>query len=130
MKNFANWASFLCLVHCTVLPIILIFLPTSAIYLMLDSKFEFILLTLSCALNIYNICFGIKTHRKYNIIWLFSAGFVLTLLGYFLNEHKHTDHNQINVLMILGSFMLIISNIINNKICRLCKSCNMESKNE
>ncbi len=130
MKNFANWASLLCLVHCTVLPIVLIFLPTSAIYLMLDSKFEFILLTLSCALNIYNICFGIKTHRKYNIIWFFSAGLVLTLLGYFLNDHKHTDHNQINVLMILGSFMLIISNIINNKICRLCKSCNMENKNE
>ena len=130
MKNFANWASVLCLVHCTVLPIVLIFLPTSAIYLMLDSKFEFILLTLSCALNIYNICFGIKTHRKYNIIWFFSAGLVLTLLGYFLNDHKHTDHNQINVLMILGSFMLIISNIINNKICRLCKSCNMENKNE
>ncbi len=130
MKNFANWASLLCLVHCTVLPIVLIFLPTSAIYLMLDSKFEFILLTLSCALNIYNICFGIKTHRKYNIIWFFSAGLVLTLLGYFLNGHKHTDHNQINVLMILGSFMLIISNIINNKICRLCKSCNMENKNE
>jgi hypothetical protein len=112
------------------LPIVLIFLPTTAIYLMLDSKFEFILLTLSCVLNIYNICFGIKTHKKYNIIWLFSAGLVLTLLGYFLNDHKHTDHNQINVLMILGSFMLIISNIINNKICRLCKSCNMESKNE
>jgi hypothetical protein len=130
MKNFANWASLLCLVHCTVLPIVLIFLPTSAIYLMLDSKFEFILLTLSCALNIYNICFGIKTHRKYNIIWFFSAGLVLTLLGYFLNDHKHSDHNQINVLMILGSFMLIISNIINNKICRLCKSCNVETKNE
>ena len=97
---------------------------------MLDSKFEFILLTLSCVLNIYNICFGIKTHRKYNIIWFFSAGLVLMLLGYFLNGHKHTDHNQINVLMILGSFMLIISNIINNKICRLCKSCNTESKNE
>jgi hypothetical protein len=130
MKNFANWASLLCLVHCTVLPIVLIFLPTSAIYLMLDSKFEFILLTLSCVLNIYNICFGIKTHRKYNIIWFFSAGLVLMLLGYFLNGHKHTDHSQINVLMILGSFMLIISNIINNKVCRLCKSCNMESKNE
>jgi hypothetical protein len=130
MKNFANWASLICLLHCTVLPIVLIFLPTSAIYLMLDSKFEFILLTLSCVLNIYNICFGIKTHRKYNIIWFFSAGLVLTLLGYFLNDHKHSDHNQINALMILGSFMLIISNIINNKICRLCKSCNMESKNE
>ncbi len=128
MKNFASWASFLCLIHCTLLPLVLIFLPTTALYLMLDSKIEFTLLFISCALNIYNICFGIKTHRKYNIIWLFSAGFVLTLLGYFLHRHEHHAHNEINILMILGSFMLIISNIVNNKICKYCKTCNMENK--
>ena len=41
MKNFASWASFLCLIHCTLLPLVLIFLPTTALYLMLDSKIEF-----------------------------------------------------------------------------------------
>ncbi len=128
MKNFANWASILCLIHCTILPVVLLFLPASALYLMLDSKLEFTLLTISFALNIYNICFGIKTHRKYNIIWLFSAGFVLTLLGYYLHKHEHSHHSELNILMILGSFMLIISNFVNNKICRLCKTCNLEKK--
>lgn len=128
MKNYANWASLLCLIHCTVLPIVLIFLPTSALYLMLDSKIEFILLALACAINIYNVCFGIKTHKKYNILWLFSSGIVLSLLGYFLHDHKHNTHSDINILMILGSVMLIISNLVNNSICKLCKTCSLEKK--
>lgn len=128
MKIYANWASFLCLVHCTLLPLIFIFLPTSALYLMLDSKIEFILLALACVLNIYNICFGVKTHKKYKIIWLFSIGIVLTLMGFFLHHHDHGAHKQLNILMILGSFMLIVSNIVNNKMCKFCKSCAVENK--
>ena len=128
MKNFANWASFLCIIHCTVLPLILIFLPTSALYLILDTKIEFCLLFIACAINIHNICFGIKTHKNYNILWLFSSGTILTLLGYFLGHHDHSTHKEINVLMIIGSLLLICSNFVNNKICRLCKTCNLEKK--
>ena len=61
--KFANIASIVCVLHCTILPLFMIFLPTSALYLMLDSKIEFILLFISCAINIYNVCFGIKTHK-------------------------------------------------------------------
>ena len=127
MKNYANWASILCAIHCTILPLLLIFLPTSALYLMLDSKVEFVLLFFACSLNIYNICFGIKTHKNYNILWFFSIGIILTLLGYFLHKHNNTTHIEINYLMIAGSLMLILSNFINTKICNLCKVCNMEN---
>jgi hypothetical protein len=124
MIKFANIASIVCVLHCTILPLFMIFLPTSALYLMLDSKVEFILLFISCAINIYNVCFGIKTHKNYNILWFFSLGIIITFAGYFLNEHKHSDHKEINYLMIIGSIMLIFSNIINNKICKLCRVCN------
>lgn len=125
MKNLANWASILCLIHCTILPLFLIFLPTSAIYMMLDSKVEFLLLFVACAINIYNVCFGIKTHKNYNILWFFSIGIILTLVGYFIHGHDHQVHRNINYFMIIGSIMLIFSNIINNKICKLCKTCNI-----
>ena len=124
MKNLANWTSVICLIHCTILPLFLIFLPTSALYLMLDSKVEFILLFVACAINIYNVCFGIKTHKNYNILWFFSAGILLTLVGYFMHGHDHQVHKDINYFMIAGSIMLIFSNFINSKICKLCKTCN------
>ena len=95
---------------------------------MLDSKIEFVLLSFACILNIYNVCFGVKTHKQYKIIWLFSVGIVLTLLGYFLHHHDYHTHKQINILMILGSVMLMASNIVNNKMCKFCKSCAVENK--
>lgn len=130
MKHFASLASILCIIHCTVLPILFVFLPTSALYLLLDSKIEFALLTFAFALNIYNVCFGIKNHKNYSVIWFFSAGFVLTLLGYYLHKHQHSHHNDLNFFMVLGSIILIISNFVNNRFCKLCKSCNMDLKNE
>ena len=125
MKNLASWASVVCLIHCTILPLFLIFLPTSALYLMLDSKIEFLLLFIACAVNIYNVCFGIKTHKNYNILWYFLVGIVLTLIGYFMHGHDRQVHKDINYFMIVGSLMLILSNYINNKICKLCKTCNI-----
>ena len=54
MKNVGMWASIVCAIHCTVVPLLAILIPTTGVYLFINETFEFIILGLSLLFNITN----------------------------------------------------------------------------
>ena len=62
MKKAGVWASIICAVHCTILPLLMILLPTAGVYLFINETFEFVLLGISLVFNMTNVCFGYRQH--------------------------------------------------------------------
>lgn len=47
MKKIGVWTSVICAIHCTLLPLLIIIIPTTGVYLFINETFEFVLLGLS-----------------------------------------------------------------------------------
>lgn len=130
MNKVGFWASAICAIHCTLLPLILVIIPTSGVYLFINETFELVFLIVSLLINIANLCFGYKLHKSNKALAILASGLFLFLVGRLLHRHNH-DHiiqfDLFNVFMILGGIMMACSSLINSKLCHSCHKC--ESKN-
>ena len=126
MNRLGFWSSLICAIHCTILPLVLILIPTSGVYLFINETFELVFLIVSLLINIANLCFGYKVHKSNKALGILASGLFLFLVGRLL--HKHNDEHVIqydlfNFFMILGGVMMAFSSFINSKMCNTCKKC-------
>jgi hypothetical protein len=131
MKKAGVWASIICAIHCTLLPLLFILIPTTGVYLFINETFEYILLAVSLIFNISNVCFGYRQHKSNKAVALLALGLFLFVTGRLL--HKHNDHHDFeidlfNIFMIGGGLIMAISSIVNDKLCNQCKKCGIDKK--
>lgn len=110
-EKLAATGTFLCLIHCMSMPIMLALLPTTAAFYY-GNWAEKVLLAVASVSNLYGLCWGYKKHEKIYPAMLFSVGF--TLMAYHGNF----------ILTILGSLSFISSMLLNRYLCRSCEGCN------
>ena len=121
-------ASLLCAIHCAILPVLLLIFPIISLSFFVTEMLEFIFLTISLVLGLLSVCFGVKTHKNWNILLYISTGFTFILVGKLMhNHHSHNIFSFVNILMVCGGLMVAFSHYLNNKLCNACKVCN---KNE
>lgn len=126
MNKLGFWSSFICAIHCTILPLILIVIPTSGVYLFINETFELIFLVVSLFINIANLCFGYKLHKSNKALGVLASGLFLFLVGRLLHRHNHEQiiqYDLFNIFMIAGGIMMACSNLINSKLCHSCQKC-------
>jgi uncharacterized membrane protein (UPF0136 family) len=129
MKNVGTWASIFCAVHCTVVPLLAILIPTTGVYLFINETFEFVLLALSLLFNITNICFGYRQHKSNKAVALLALGLFLFVIGRLLHHHNHHNGFQFdlfNLFMIVGGLLMAVSSFMNDKMCKHCKTCEIK----
>ena len=127
MKKVGMWASLICAIHCTVLPLLLVLLPTAGVYLFINETFEYVLLGISLIFNITNICFGYRQHKSNKAIALLAFGIFMFVVGKLLHHHNQNhaklEFDLFNVFMIFGGLLMAVSSILNEKFCNNCKTC-------
>jgi len=126
MKNVGMWASIVCAIHCTVVPLLAILVPTTGVYLFINETFEFVLLALSLLFNITNICFGYRQHKSNKAVAVLALGLFLFVVGRLLHHHNHHVEFQFdlfNLFMILGGALMALSSLMNDRMCKHCKTC-------
>lgn len=129
MKKFGLWASIICAIHCTVLPLLTILIPTTGVYLFINENFEFVLLGLSLLLNITNLCFGYKQHRSNKAVAVLASGLFIFVIGRSMHNHNHHsgfEFDLFNIFMVSGGLLMALSSLINDKLCKHCKTCEIK----
>lgn len=116
-------ASFICAIHCTLMPILMTFLPLLGISMFADENLELILLLLSGISGLLTMCFGYKRHKSIKASLYFYVGFGLVALMHTLHEHINKSNLVFNLLLVLGSILIIYSYKINKRLCESCKLC-------
>jgi hypothetical protein len=131
MKKVGVWASVICAIHCTILPLLMILLPTAGVYLFINETFEFVLLGISLLFNITNVCFGYRQHKSNKAVAVLSLGLFVFVIGRLMHNHSedHKIHFDLfNIFMIVGGLLMALSSWINDKLCSNCKKCGIDKK--
>ncbi len=104
-------ASFLCAVHCALLPFVLALLPFVGLGFLADHRFERGFVIFACVLAAIALGRGYRRHRLRQPLLLAAAGIALLLLGVtFINSAELTVHS---VLVTCGGLLLAAAHFVN-----------------
>ncbi len=109
-------ASFLCAIHCAVLPFALATLPFVGLAFLADHRFERIFVLFACALASVVLVRGFRRHRDPLPLRLAAAGVALLLLGImWMDGAALVAHS---VLVTCGGLLLASAHFVNLRIDR------------
>jgi hypothetical protein len=127
-KNVLGWldttgatASWLCAVHCIVLPFTISLLPLAGLSFLLDETTERVFIgisTLVAALSLLPAYF--RQHGKIRTLVLFASGISLVVASHLAFE----DNLVVQIpFLVIGAILITIAHLINRRLCRACIAC-------
>ncbi|RYZ64181.1 MAG: MerC domain-containing protein [Proteobacteria bacterium] len=145
-------ASFLCAIHCALMPLIVTLLPLFGLSFLASEPVEWALLLLSAGFGTASICLGFKEHRSRKVFAVLGVGIMLLVAGRIFHHipfggaelvdahghahgHDHVHSIEVNqagmvtfgpsvILMVLGGFTMMGAHIFNQMLCHRCRKCN------
>jgi hypothetical protein len=116
LNGFSVFFSGLCILHCVLMPSLILYLPTSLFTTTHTKMVHYLIIFINITLSVYSF---IKTHKKVKSsntlkLILTGYGFYITALSLdlFITNHEVEDG-----LFILGSSFLVFGHFINHKNC-------------
>jgi MerC mercury resistance protein len=104
-------ASFLCAVHCALLPFVIALLPLLGLGFLADHRFERIFVACAAALASVTIVTAWRRHRKLHALFLLVPGIALLLAGILIDiEHREWTHT---VLVVCGGVLVASAHVVN-----------------
>lgn len=125
-------ASFLCALHCALLPLIITLLPLLGLSFLASEPVEWLLLGVSACLGVVSICFGFRQHRSRRVWALAGAAIALLVLarvwahaGHARHAHdfSHAEAWLETGLMVAGGTLMMSAHWLNQKLCHACRRC-------
>ncbi|MEO6801524.1 MAG: MerC domain-containing protein [Rhodanobacter sp.] len=104
-------ASFLCAIHCALLPFVLAILPLVGLEFLADHRFERGFVMFACALALVALVRGFRRHRQPLPLLLAIPGLALLLLGVTFAEHYSIVLHS--VLVASGGLSLATAHFVN-----------------
>ena len=121
-------ASFVCAIHCMIMPLIVTTLPLLGIGFLANDWVEWTLVGISAALGITSLHLGYKVHRSKHALTLLSAGLALIAAGR-IGEY-HRTHMPNVAMVVAGGLAIATAHLINQKLCSTCRKCSVEKHSQ
>lgn len=114
-------ASWLCAVHCLVLPFFVSVLPLVGLSFLLEETTEQVFIGISILIAVVALVPAyFRQHGKLRAIGLFVAGIGLILVSHLLFEDSLTP----KILFLLsGAVLISAAHLVNHRLCRECVRC-------
>ena len=109
--------SFLCALHCLLLPAAIVLYPSTLGFLPGDESVHFALLFLVIPVSAYALVKGGKVHKSRKVFIVGISG-LLVLVAAVVLGHDMLGEIGEKILTVLGSIIVIIAHIQNHLICR------------
>jgi uncharacterized membrane protein YfcA len=127
-ENTFNWdtvgvgASALCVIHCTLTPVLLALSPTVSHFLpgseTVHRGFAYFL----TAIGFTAFRAGYKVHRKKSVLLLLLAGISGISVGAYADSLLPSHAWEVGITFV-GSAFLISAHLLNKTFCRACRTC-------
>ena len=114
-------ASFLCAIHCALMPLVVTLLPLLGLSFLASEPVEWALLGASATLGSLSLCLGFRKHRKRRVFMVLAIALALLVAGRIFHEHHFGAWGPI--LMVLGGFSMMGAHLLNHSLCRSCTRC-------
>lgn len=107
--GLAIGASMLCLVHCLLLPVLIVLLPSLAAFLALPEEVHYWALAFAIPTSIAALVAGFRGHGSLRPALIVAPGLVLLALGVFMAPSETAE----TLLTVLGALLLAIGHALN-----------------
>lgn len=114
-------ASFLCAIHCAVMPFLISVLPLLGLEFLASEPVEWTLLATSAMLGTLSLCLGYRQHRRRWIFGFLGVALSLLALGHILEARDVGRLGPIS--LILGGLTMMGAHLFNRRLCRSCHVC-------
>ena len=121
LDNLGVTISTICLIHCILLPILILFFPIISLYYIMNEAYEWIFLSLSIVIGFYSLCLGHKQHKSLSSLKILVFGFLFMFISKIFDDSNNDLYHTLFVLA--GGILIIISHILNKKLCNACDRC-------
>ena len=113
--------SWVCAIHCLVLPFALSALPFLGLSFLLDERIEWLIIAFSVVVALVSLLPAyLHRHRQKNVLVSFCSGIGLIIAAHILFE----ENLVLKIPFILGgAFFVSAAHLINYRACRKCKKC-------
>ncbi|HVT32596.1 MAG TPA: MerC domain-containing protein [Rhodanobacteraceae bacterium] len=112
--RFGASASFLCAVHCALLPLVIAALPAIGLGFLANHRFERGFIAFASALALTTFWIGFRRHRRFRAFWFLAPGIVLLMAGIAVDfERSSTAHA---ILVSVGGTLVAIAHLTNLKL--------------
>lgn len=109
--RFGATASFLCALHCALLPLVIAVLPVLGLGFLADHRFERVVVVFAAGLALSSLLFGFRRHQSPRALWVLLPGVVLLLAGIVVDlDHTAFGHA---VLVSAGGFLVALAHVVN-----------------
>jgi hypothetical protein len=110
--------SFVCAIHCAILPFAVTILPLLGFGFLTDECMERTVLLISIGLAMASVCWGIRVHRQRRILLLFGAALFLIIIG----KEFYGGSGEI-AFVVPGAALFACGHMLNRHLCRNCRRC-------
>ena len=109
--------SLACAIHCLVLPVLLILLPSLAALNIHDESFHLWMVIAVIPTSLYALSLGCKEHKRYQLFYMGIIGLTLLLLALMLGEERIGEAGE-KILTVAGSCFLAVGHWFNFRLCQ------------
>lgn len=116
--------SFLCAIHCALVPVFVIFFPSLEILGHTETEVHALLAVVLLGVTILAFYRGYQQHKRKDIVAIAGLGILVVFVALFMHEidmHTELMSSEASITTI-GSAILIIAHILNLKNMACCKS--------
>jgi hypothetical protein len=115
--------SAICLLHCLLLPVLLVTLPSVAFLSFFKNPIsEAILIILAIGNAILVVTKNFKKHMNFIVPTAFAAGAVMLSLFFF--AHELVEQNE--YIILIGAALIGSGHLLNTYFCKTCEKCKHE----
>ncbi|MBT0587576.1 MerC domain-containing protein [Alteromonas oceanisediminis] len=115
--------SALCVIHCLLLPALLIILPAiSSVGIFGDEQFNWWLLVAVIPISFVAILLGFKHHKDWHVVRLVSTGIMILTLTALFGHDVFGEQGEV-VASVIGSLLVAYGHLRNFKFRRIHTNC-------
>ena len=117
--------SSLCILHCLLLPVLLVAYPIGILVTLSDEIFHQIMVSLALPLSLVSLYMGYGHHKRNQLIVFGGIGIVILMLPLIV-PHEFISESEETWLTVSGALILCMAHIVNFRLCtagRACEKC-------
>jgi carbon starvation protein CstA len=120
--KFAMSLSMLCAIHCLLLPLLLVLLPSLGSLQLVNESFHSWMIVAVIPTSIYALTIGCKKHQRYRLLFLGVSGLILMILAVLIG-HEIAGEIGEKVFTLLGAMLVTLAHFGNFRRCQRYQNC-------
>ena len=114
--------SSLCILHCLLLPVLLVAYPIGIVVTLSDEIFHQIMVSVALPLSLVSLYVGYGHHKRNQLIVLGGIGIVMLVLP-LTTSHESISESGETWLTVAGAVILCLAHVVNFRLCTVDKAC-------